>query len=399
MIPFVDTNGTPCSYYSNPVVIGSRVILRNGAVLEGIRDSKRFSRDFPVCSDDTPSKLRTWYRNFCNHALSCGYFMVPYELLSKHHGGSTGFEFGIDLPQAKITKYSAWQSDIGRVLQHSSTFPVKSKTAQRAATNSNGYDILLAIVSNSHPGFMDQSILLAMNFLTQQPSQDIFEFYHVFLDVIRLRAIFMGGTDDMKSNHMIDCFIQSCRQSLYLTQVSRFDRTDPLKKHTFEAGALAITLTNYLAGSDSPSKPIIPVTPPAAPTPHRNPYHCHVCEVIREENPSAAAPSTLTSTDLDNHHDAVIRELRAHDPSEAPICALCKTKSHRFKECPLLNDETFLRGFTIRMCTTVSKELCSGKHRLANPTDNRIHAMLHEPTEPIAPPDTTPSPLFPPGGI
>jgi hypothetical protein len=73
-------------------------------------------------------------------------------LLSKHHGGSTGFEFGIDLPQAKITEYSAWQSDIGRVLQRSSTFPVKSKTAQRAATNSNGYDILLAIVSDSHPG-------------------------------------------------------------------------------------------------------------------------------------------------------------------------------------------------------------------------------------------------------
>ncbi len=171
--------------------------------------------------------------------------MVPYELLSKDHGGSTGFAFGIDLPQSKITDYSAWQSDIGRVLQRSSTFPSKSKTSQRAATTSNGYEILLALVSDSHPGFVDQPILLAMNFPVQLPCQDIFEFYHVFLDVICLRAIFMGGTDDMKSAHMIDCFIQSCHQSKYLTQISRFDRKDPLKKHTFESGHLAFAPVSY----------------------------------------------------------------------------------------------------------------------------------------------------------
>jgi hypothetical protein len=217
MQPFVDSNGTVCNYYSNPVVIGSQVILCNGAVLEDHCNEKLFSHDFPVYSDDTPSKLCTWYRNFCSHALSCGIFMVPYKLLSKHYGGLIGFEFGKDLPQSKITNYSAWQSDIGHVLQRSSTFPLKSKTAQRNATTSNGYKILLDLISDSHPSFVDQPILLAMNFPTQQPSQDIFKFYHVFLDVICLQVIFMGGTDNMKSDNMIDCFIQSYCQLLYLT--------------------------------------------------------------------------------------------------------------------------------------------------------------------------------------
>jgi hypothetical protein len=82
------------------------------------------------------------------------------------------------------------------------------------------------------------------------------------------------------------------------------------------------------------------------------------------------------------------------DPSEAPICALCKTKSHRVKECPLLNDATFLCGFAIRMCTRVFKELCLAKHRLANPTKAQIHFILQDPSPPV----TAPS-VFPTGKI
>jgi hypothetical protein len=85
---------------------------------------------------------------------------------------------------------------------------------------------------------------------------------------------------------------------------------------------------------------------------------------------------------------------------------LCKTESHRFKECPLLNDGTlFLLGFAIRMCTTMSKELRSAKHRLANPSnpseaqihqiEEQINAILNE--SPAA--DCGTSSDFPPGKI
>jgi hypothetical protein len=135
MTTFNWPDGSCHKYYTNPFIIGQRVILRNGAVLEAKRDQKQFSRDLPICSADTPSKLRTWYRNFTSHALSCGYYVVPYELLSKHHGGSTGFEFGIDLPQAKITEFFHWQSDIGNILQRPGIFPARSTAAQRATTS------------------------------------------------------------------------------------------------------------------------------------------------------------------------------------------------------------------------------------------------------------------------
>jgi hypothetical protein len=146
-------------------------------------------------------------------------------------------------------------------------------------TTQNGYEILLALVSDSHPGYINQLIVLAMNFPCQDYTQDVFEFYNTFVGTIRLCAIFMGGTDDMTSNHMINCFIQSCSHSKYVTQVSRFDHKDPSKKHLFSSGALPITLTNYLANSDSPLK-TIPSTPPHGNgTPGnkiQNPYHCCV---------------------------------------------------------------------------------------------------------------------------
>jgi hypothetical protein len=392
-------DGSRHKYYTNPFVIGQRVILRNGAVLEAKRDQKQFSRDLPLCSEDTPSKLRTWYRNFTSHALSCGYYVVPYELLSKHHGGSTGFEFGIDLPQAKITEFFHWQSDIGNILQRPGIFPARSRAAQRATTSHNGYEILLAIVSDTHPGYVDQPIVLAMHYPRQEATQDIFAFYNSFLDTIRLRAIFMGGTDDMSSDHMIDCFIQSCQQSKYLTQVSRFDRQDPTKQHLFHAGALAITLTNYLANSDSPTRNTAPANPSATGNKPRNPYHRHIRSMLSAP-PDTATP--LTDLQLDQHHELIVNELRSHDPGAAPICAICKTESHRFKECPLLNDDTFLRGFAIRMCTTVSKELRSAKHRLANPSEAQIHAIeahIHNILKDDSPSPTTPPLDFPTGEI
>jgi hypothetical protein len=191
-----------------------------------------------------------------------------------------------------------------------------------------------------------------MNLPHQEDNQDIFAFYHAFLDTIRLRAIFLGGNDDMTSDHMIDCFIQSCSQSKYLTQVSCFDRQDPTKRHLFEAGTLAITLTNYLANPDSPLKQY-QQAPPSFGTaatgnsnkPARNPYHCHIHSMLSVNVNNT--DTTLTDQQLDRHHDLVVRELCSHDPSKAPICALCKTKSHRFKECPLLNDDAFLRGFAV----------------------------------------------------
>jgi hypothetical protein len=249
-----------------------------------------------------------------------------------------------------------------------------------------------------------------MNWPKQLSSQDIFAFYNDFIDNIRLRSIFLDGHDDMKSSHMIDCFIQSCHHSTYLTQVSRFDRTDPNKTHLFAPGNLAITLTNYLANADSPLKktsfaPTSFAPPPHVPSPGghhgdnkpRNPYHRRIRTLLSDEENfhSDREPSTLTITEYDTLSDIAIREVRTHDdPTAAPICVFCKTETHRFKECPLMNDTAFLRSFAIRMCTTVAKELRSAKHRLANPTEGAHLRQVHTS---LSPQPATVLPDFRPG--
>jgi hypothetical protein len=148
----------------------------------------------------------------------------------------------------------------------------------------------------------------------------------------------------------------------------------------FAPGNLAITLTNYLANSDSPLKKVAhfdrqsPIPPNTGQKP-RHPYHRHIRSMLSDSVPDSDVTPSLTSSQLDLHHELVIRELRSHDPGAAPVCAICKTETHRFKDCPLLSDPTFLHGFAIRMCTTVSKETRTAKHRLANPTEKQIHAI------------------------
>jgi hypothetical protein len=100
-----------------------------------------------------------------------------------------------------------------------------------------------------------------------------------------------------------------------------------------------------------------PTTPHPSPSNKpRNPYHRHIHAMLCEDIDSAPSQSSpLTKSKLDQYHDLVIHDLRSHDPAEAPVCVLCRTESHRFKACPLLNNDSFLRGFAICMCTTMSK--------------------------------------------
>jgi hypothetical protein len=79
-------------------ITGHKVILRNGAVLVATRDSKKFHKNVPCCTDVSPHSLRVWHERLANHGNACGIFVVPHELLSNVHGGAMGFEFDDDLP-------------------------------------------------------------------------------------------------------------------------------------------------------------------------------------------------------------------------------------------------------------------------------------------------------------
>lgn len=72
MTQYIWPDGSTQFYYMDPSIIGSHVILQNGAVLEGQLDYKKRSHDPPCCLCNTTPVLCAWYRAFNNQALTCG---------------------------------------------------------------------------------------------------------------------------------------------------------------------------------------------------------------------------------------------------------------------------------------------------------------------------------------
>jgi hypothetical protein len=175
--PLMWLDGSKYNFYEDPTIIGCCIILRNGAILEGIRDHKHFTRHPPMCSNQTVSALRIWYRSFTNHALSCGYFVVPYKLLDKIHGSNEGFQFGIDLPSSKTPKYFHWQNNISHILQQNGMFPAGSEYYNHVRTNTNRYHALINLIHDMYPKYVLSPISLHPGCSHQQANQTIFEFY------------------------------------------------------------------------------------------------------------------------------------------------------------------------------------------------------------------------------
>jgi hypothetical protein len=68
MIPYIWHDGSSQYYYTDPTLIGSRVILCNGAILDSKLNYKKFALDPPIYNRDNIPILRSRYRVFMNHA-------------------------------------------------------------------------------------------------------------------------------------------------------------------------------------------------------------------------------------------------------------------------------------------------------------------------------------------
>jgi hypothetical protein len=380
LVPFVATSTakTPLNYFHETYIAGDKVILRNGQVLSSRYDSKRFHRTYPTCTDVTFHGLRVWYRLFSGHGNACGIYIVPYELLDKNHGGAIGFTFTDDLPEFKSGYYFDWQNDILRALQHSTMFPADSWPAQRARGH-NGYYAVLAILSDSHPAFIEHPITLCLNWPHQKANQTIFDFHAEFTEAIQLRAIFMDEIQDLNSPTMLSTFMHNCAHSAFLLQASRLDSIDPKTSHRFSPGTLAITLNTYLARPDSPRQapPIIPASNvlPGANTPARGsssrfregnpngyrgrPFQRRVNALGEEEDDAADDNAAdLDPAAFEPYMDAIIQQLNTKGP-ELRHCMFCgpDTALHMFDKCPILNDKRFSTTMAIRLGSTYQRTL------------------------------------------
>ena len=345
MVPY----STGQLFYSNAAILGSNTILQCGALIDGTFNQKGYLRDTPVCQASTSAALRTFYDQLANHAYGNGYYIPPYSLLTKGHGGSDGFHFTIDLPDSFRHRYFKWNSDLLRILQKTTTFPQGSDFSKRAKSATNGFHALHSIISDSHPNFVPQPILLAIELPKQKPDQDLFDFHHAWLDHFQLRAIFLSSTDHPDSDHFIDAFIHRCQHGAYLSSCARLDCLDSTKKDLFLKGSLPSTLNNYLQNSDSPTKSVREGNTPSKPFAPRRPFNPYNTRRVNE-----------LSTDDPLSYESLLAPI-IHQLTEAPpsdrnyTCTVC-SENHAYNACPILNNVELCKSFCIGISQTISRQ-------------------------------------------
>jgi hypothetical protein len=117
--------------------------------------------------------------------------------------------------------------------------------------------------------------------------------------------------------------------------------------------ALAITINNYLSSPDSLIKNK-PVTKTGEGTSQKNSVPYLVASMLCSNQ---TPPVTIT------------------DPSSINPCILCKEDSHKCNNCPLLNNDEFMKGFIIKLVTGILCELHQGKNKLKT-ANTHIHQLL-----------------------
>ena len=413
LVPFAATTARPypCNFFHQADIAGEKVIVRNGAVLSNLYDTKKFQKNVPHCTDVSHHGLRSWYKLFSGHGNACGVYIVPYELLSPSHGDGQGFVFGTDIPIHKSGNFFDWQNDILRALQHSSMFPVDSICADRVKNRANGYYAILALLHDSHPAFVTHPVTLCKNWPEQKPAQSIFDFHAEFTAAIALRAIYMDGCQDLNSPTMLSTFMQNCTHSSYLIASARIDQLDPATSNNLSPGNLAITLSNYLARSDSPSQLVnVPRPPPRGSPPPRygqdspssyrggggRPYQRRINALGDESDPHYDAEFEAA---MDECMPTFIHQL-AHDGPELRHCMFCGVgHNHLFDKCPILNEKRFVTSFAMRVGSAYNRTLNDAFKRqkeAQGPSTPaaRLHQVLGI-TD--APPASAPVPAAPPG--
>jgi hypothetical protein len=397
----------PCKYFYQPNIASEKVIVRNGAVLASYHDSKNFHKTVPYCLDSSWHGIRSWYQLFSRHGNANGIYIVPYELLTQGHGGGQGFAFDDDLPPHKSGYFPIWSNDILRALQHSSMFPPGSKPAERVMTMTDGYNAILAVLHDSHPAFVTHPITLCKNWPEQKSGQSIFQFYAEFVEAISLRAIFLDGTQDLNSPVMLSTFMQNCTHSAFLIASARLDRIDPSTSHMMSPGNLALTLSNYLARSDSPSQ----LAKQHSPSPSSSrfgeglsprfrstarPFPRRVNALGEEEDPNYDAEFESA---MDEHMPALIRQLQNEGPT-LRHCMFCGVgQMHLFDQCPIFTDTAFLKSFAIRVGSAYQGTLAAAFKRQKEsrgvvdpPPRPNLAARIHQV---FSAAETEPAPVIP----
>ena len=397
-----------------------RIILADGSLFYHVDDPdiKNLHRSPPKCTDPTFSGVRQWYQTFQQHVVDYGIYCHPMWCFRANHGGNWGFtcdgRADSDLPITMQAPCTRMTGEIYKLLTSSDMFPKGSSYASIISNcYGDGYWALKQILLKVHPLFHEQPATLIKNY-PMQKTLPLAKYYQIFRDYLQLRAFINNIDSSLDDDSELDIFIANSAHPRYLNRVTRDERRQSSLQHKYRGDQLLETIQKHLTAPDSPATgPVLrPRTPrppymqsasraSPRPTPvnpvtwmHPDQSPSNKFAPVLPDSPSTSPPSSsppAESTDLIAALDDITpphehRELfhvysaqvfqTQREPNRAfsSPCLVC-SGSHRFTDCPILNDTEFLRQHYIRWCQQLKQDQrARQRHRPDDtPSTSRVH--------------------------
>ena len=387
-----------------------KVVLADGTLFFYQAIDERSVMKHPIlCEKDTHVHVRKWYEMFTEHLHQHGIYVHPLWLFKKDHGGEWGFTIGDDpaddIPQRMNIIVHRTSNLVFQILSIKDMFPKDSRLKNLVAQCSgNGYKALKAVIFKSHPGYHESPSTLISGY-PRQRDQSLLEFHNNFVDFQRLRAYIADIVKDLDDPGELEIFINNCKYSEFLQRVTRDERRVVAHQHKYRGTQLVETLEKYLMAADSPARreaineAVRPRTSIPAPTRrftpspgrgnaiarNRTPVATRVNQIGSSHSDEAPGVSSTDSNESNESHEShnsfeeacvtlldvevpqdqwdvydqyrvAINSIR-RDPNlvESPTCIVCD-QTHRFADCPVLNNADFLRQHYIRYCQLANRE-------------------------------------------
>ena len=391
-----------------------RLFLPDGSLflISNAPSEKGLLRDPILCKDATHQGVRQWYETFTRHATDHGFYVHPIWCFRKDHGGTRGFTVGDDrdddLPQRLAIPIQNMAQPLFRLLQKDGMFPADSKLNSIVQQCfGDGYAALKQILFASHPVFHDQPSTLIRSYPTQR-NYTLHKYHSMFADFLQLRAFISDIDSSFDDTSNIDVFISGTTHQEFLNRCTRDERRSAANAHKYTAAQIVETLETYLMEPDSPTRrPTRQTSPrPSLLRSPRPPYNSSQArsnarvpgrpqdqqrsaslnllqadshtstsgvpdlstitsddsaESLESELYTMDVPQTLDARKVHSLYCAAIHQVSVAPPDQddaVPVCIVCGSR-HRFDQCRVLQNTSFLRGHYIRYCQQLRREAAS----------------------------------------
>lgn len=352
-------------------------------------DEKSFLKELPPCKGNTPSEIRAWHEEFLKHAYKNGIYIHPILCHRKDFGGQRGFTVGNDhedsLPARMETQLDTMAGIIYNALLRKDVFPEKSAIYDLIKRQSgDGYESMYAIMFHALPIYNPLAATTCTEYPEQQKGQNSFEFHHVYMDFLRMRAWILNVPASLNNKDQMDIYMSKQYYSAWLTQVTRNERADVTQAYRYTEKQIAHTLSMFLILPDSParnnqdshgsrssrSSPSTSIMNVAhryrgggyskGYDPDRSTKHA-VNNLYYGNNPFAVLQDDDSEDESgdesmyqDYHHAILAIKSDPKNMDKRP-CIVCGGR-HTFSDCGVLGDHEYLKSHYIGFCQQMRRE-------------------------------------------